>query len=838
MSTSPSAPCRWGLILALACSSAAALIFEIALTRIFAVTQFYHFAFMAVSLALLGYGASGSILTIFAALAQPRRWAIFAFAQSLATLGAYLLSNALPFDSYSIAWDARQVVYLALSYFALVAPFFFAGLVMGAVLASGQRDSAERAPTPAVSGMGAAPASIRHGAARPRIRSHHAYAANLIGSGAGCLLALAGLSWWGGVGAIVFAALIAMLSALGFQLAADRRSISFTAITLAAIALFTFWVFQPPDRFELRLSPYKDLSAALRYPGAQIVSTRWNASSRVDHVQSEGIRSLPGLSFTFRGNLTKQDGLTFDGDDLTPIPLIDQAQATFAPYLLMSLPFMLRPGADALILEPRGGLDVFLARLNGARSITAVEPNELALEAASAVYDDPRTHVIVDEPRAHVERTSDQFDVIDLALTAPYRPVTSGAYSLAEDYRFTVEAFEQYLARLKPNGIFASLRWLQSPPSEETRLIALAAEAVRRGGADPAQAIVALRGYSTVLLLVKRGAFTAAELQTIRSFADTRQFDLITAPDLQPGESNRHNVLPVDHYARLAQQVLADPASVYASYAFDLTPPTDDHPFFTHFFKWSQASEVFATLGLTWQPFGGAGYFVLIVLLIFSAVAALVLIVVPLIVRKSLPSPVNILSFTGEGLGVRVWTLAYFGLLGLGFLCVEIPLIQTFILLVGRPTIAFAVVLFALLIASGLGSLASRRMPWLSGAVGLTILIALYPTLIRALTNAILFTPIELRVIAGALALFPLGFLMGTMLPKGIAYLEDRAPALIPWAWGVNGAASVISAIGSALLALTFGFAFVVACGVVCYGVCALLVNGTKRTSPRLSAFK
>ena len=182
------------------------------------------------------------------------------------------------------------------------------------------------------------------------------------------------------------------------------------------------------------------------------------------------------------------------------------------------------------------------------------------------------------------------------------------------------------------------------------------------------------------------------------------------------------------------------------------------------------------------------------------------------------------------------WTLAYFGLLGIAFLCVEIPLIQYFILLAGRPTIAFAVVLFALLIASGVGSLASRHVPWLSGAITLTILIALYPALIRALTDAILLAPVEVRVIAGALALFPLGFLMGTMFPKGIADLEERAPALIPWAWGINGATSVISAIGSALLALTFGFAFVVACGAACYGVCALLVNGTKRTSPRLRA--
>src|SRR5512139_484452 len=127
MSPPPSVLRRLGPLLAIACSSAAALIFEIALTRIFAVTQFYHFAFMAVSLALLGYGASGSFLAVFPALARRSYWAVFAFAQSIATLGAYLLSNALPFDSYSIAWDGRQVVYLALSYVALVTPFFFAG---------------------------------------------------------------------------------------------------------------------------------------------------------------------------------------------------------------------------------------------------------------------------------------------------------------------------------------------------------------------------------------------------------------------------------------------------------------------------------------------------------------------------------------------------------------------------------------------------------------------------------------------------------------------------------------------------------------------------------------
>ncbi len=859
---------RRAVVLGIACSSAAVLTFEIALTRIFAVAQFYHFAFMTVSLALLGFGASGSALTAFPALGRggPRRWALLAFCQSIGTLAAYALTNALPFDSFSIAWDTRQVVYLTVNYLALAVPFFFGGAVVGSSLSS----------------------------SLSLIPSHRVYAANLVGSSAGCLLALGGLAWFSGVGVIATAALTAMLAALCFEWAAERRSITFGSVQIGSIGLIATWMLHPPDALGLRLSPYKDLSAALRYPGAQVISTHWNASSRVDHVQSAGIRSLPGLSFTFRGDPPPQDGLTFDGDDLSPIPRIDPQRAAFVPYLLISLPFELRPDADALILEPRGGLDVFVALASDARSVVAVEPNELAVEAARrathSVYADPRTQVMLDEPRAYVERSADQFDVIDLALTAPYRPVTSGAYSLAEDYRLTAEAFDRYLSRLKPDGLLAVMRWLQTPSSEEMRMIALAAAAVRRAGGDPVESIAALRGYSTALVLVKRSALTPGELASIRAFAESRRFDLIAAPGLRPEEANRYNVLPDDSYYRIAASLLnaSDPSAVYESYTFDIAPPTDDHPFFSHFFKWSQAPEVWATLGKTWQPFGGAGYFVLVALLALSSLAAIALILAPLgVPHPSTPSPEVKLLTSGEGethssllmtavaerssgdplkgagrpgsilskaegvrskrpdhklapglkhtrLGPRAWTLGYFGLLGLGFLFVEIPLVQQYILLVGRPTTSLAVVLFTLLIASGLGSLSSRRVPWRAGAIALTVAIALYPTLIRALTGAILLAPIEVRMIGGGLVLAPLGFLMGTMFPKGITYLEGRAPEQVPWAWGINGAASVISAVASALLALTFGFSAVIACGAVCYGACSLLVRGTKLTAPRL----
>ncbi|MFQ5966079.1 MAG: hypothetical protein ACE5MI_00540 [Acidimicrobiia bacterium] len=779
-------------------SSAAVLVFEIVLARVFAVTQFYHFAFVTVSLALLGFGASGSVLAAFPRLGRggPKRWAVLAALQAVTTLGAYAVTNALPFDSFSIAWDRRQVVYLVVYYLVLGLPFFFGGAVVGALLSGWDQP-------------------------RPRPPSR-VYGASLVGAGAGCLLAIVGVSWLGAVQMIVLAALCAGAGALAFLWREETRSRGALVITIVTLVLLGILSVSPPDALDLKLSPYKDLSAVLRYPGAETLVTDWNAASRIDLVRSEGIRSLPGLSFTFRGDLPPQDGVTFDGDDLSPIPKLSPDEADFVPYLLNSLPFLLREGGETLILEPRGGLDVLIAVRAGSRSVVAVEPNELAVEAAmvsGAVYDAPQVAVVFDDPRAYVERTDRTYDVIDLALTAPYRPVTSGAYSLAEDYDLTVEAFESYLARLRPGGLFTAMRWLQTPPSEEMRLLSLSAEALRRIGANPTGSIIGVRGYASAMVMVKPDGFSDEELAAVRSFVDERRFDLFAAPGLLSGESNRYNQLPTDDYYQLARTLLtaSDPSSLYDAYAFDISPPTDDHPFFGHFFKWSQASDVWAQLGRTWQPFGGAGYFVLLALLILAAVVAVVLILAPLAVRFRMRHHAS--------RRVRWWTVGYFGLLGIGFLFVEIPIFQQYILLLGRPVLSLAVVLFVLLVAAGLGSLASDRIAWRPAAVVLTVALILYPWLLRQLTERVLPGPLWARIVAGGLALIPLGFLMGTMLPHGLSYLRERWAPLVPWAWGINGAASVISAAAAALLALTFGFSVVVTLGAVCYGFCALLAR-------------
>jgi hypothetical protein len=768
---------------------------EVVLTRVFAVAQFHHFAFVAVSLALLGFGAAGSFLFVWPQLGRggPGRWATLAALQAAAVVGSYLTVNWIPFDSFTVAWDRRQILYLAVVYLALTTPFFFAGALMTVLLSGWDQ------PT--------------------RVPSSRVYAASLLGAGLGAPLVLVAIDLVGGEGAMLVTAGMAALAVPLLLLAGARSFEGLPAVVVLTVVVVGL-VVAGPDRVELRLSPYKELSAALRYPDSSVISTGWTSASRVDHVESEGIRSLPGLSLTYRGIPEPQQGITVDGDDLSPVPLVAATDADFVAYLLDSLPYRLRPGADVAVLDSGGGLAVTTALGSGASRVVAVEPDALVAEAAavSPGYLDPAVEVVVSEPRTFVERESVSFDVVHLALDAPFRPVTSGAYSLAEDYGLTLEAVSAYVDTLRPGGVLAIGRWLQVPPSEGMRTIALAGEVIRSRGGDPADSVIALRSFSNLLVLVAPEGFASEDLDTIAAFAEELRFDLVAFPGLEAAGANRYNLLPEDDYFRLASGLLAEstPAELYETYSFDITPPHDDHPFFHHFFTFEQTEEVLATVGRTWQPFGGAGYFVLVALLLLSILAAGVLILGPLAFRaKRTP-----------GMG---WTIGYFGLLGLAFLLVEIPIFQRYILLLGRPTTALAVVLAAILVSSGMGSLFSDRMSWMGIALALTVVAALQPWLVGVVIEMSLGGPLWIRAAAAALSVAPIGFLMGIMFPNGLAHLEGSRPRLVPWAWGINGAASVISAIAAALLALSWGFAVVIWVGAACYGGATLLAVGKSR---------
>ena len=781
------------IYLGLALLSAAALAFEITLTRLFSITQWYHFAFLAVSVALLGYGASGTALSLVPRWAKPptaRRASTLAALFAISVLGAYLSLNHLPFDSYRIAWERIQVLYLVLYYLALTVPFFCAGLVTSLLLTA-------------------------HPDRAPRL-----YAANLLGSALGGLVPVLALPLVG-EGTVLVIAALGLLAALIFRLRASTPRWQ-PVLPLASCFLLLVLAWHPPPMFHLRLSPYKALSQVLRFPDAEVIWQRWNAFSRVDRVSSSAIRSAPGLSLSYPGEMPAEDGLFVDGDDLSPVVRAADGQ-NFTGFLPVALPYQLRRGGRALVLEPRGGLDVWVALSQGAAAVMAVESNPLLVKAVGNVYEDsrmqavhgqlyPRVQVVVEEGRSYACRSAETFDVVHLALSDGYRPVTSGAYSLGERYDLTVEAFEDYLARLRPGGLLVVERWLQLPPSETLRAGAAVVEALRRAGVEePAAQLVVVRGWQVGLILVKNGAFTPDELAAVHAFCRAQSLDLVALPGLTEAEVNHYNVLDEPVYYRAFRQLLADPEALYAAQPYDVCPPSDNRPFFFHFFKWRQTTTVLQQLGKTWQPWGGSGYFVLVALLGVAVVTSGVLILLPQISAKEDERQPRALKES------RGRVLAYFGCLGLGFLFVEIPLLQRFILFLGQPIYAFTAVVAAILLFSGLGSLAAPRLSRHWTLLLLVAAILIYPLGLPPLLRALLGAPLAARLLVTMLSLAPLGFLMGMPFPHGLAWMRERAPGLVPWAWAVNGCTSVLASVLAAMIALSVGFSWVLVTAALVY---------------------
>ena len=806
--------------------AAAALLLETTLTRLLAVAQYYHFAFLVISLALLGFGASGSILMLWPGLVGDQAsgekrtdridyllgWCGIAFALSVGV--AYIVVNLLPFDSYSIAWDRRQILYFVVYYLVLALPFVCAGLGIGGALAASQG------------------------------YSHLIYASNLLGSAMGVLLA-PGILWLAGVpGGIALSGLVGLLAAWANK---SRKGLVISGgLVIATLCLLValFWLSSTnlvgKSPLGLTVSPYKGLAYARRVPGSESLFGRWNAISRVDVIAGSSSRQLPGLSYMYADIPPEQFGLSLDAEALQPITLVKPEDFTAAAYLPEALAFELLPQALVLVVEPAGGLGVLQALAGGANQVTAVFSDPLVARAVSVTageldpYIKPAVQVRFQNPRAFFRQDRQAYDLVFLPLTDAYRPVTSGAYSLSEAYLFTVQSMADILKRLTPSGMLVVSRWLQTPPSEETRLFTTLVEALEANGvSDPRQALVAYRGVQTLTSLVQPHGWSKVELDKVKTFTESRRFDLVWMPGITPEETNRFNRLPESSYFTLLKDffLATDRKAFYKAYPYAITPQTDNQPFFFHFFTWKQTPELIAAFGHTWQPFGGSGYFVLLAMLGLVVLLSSVLILVPLNIdfwRKNTPHDHHLARESNET--NRVGVLVYFGSIGLGYLFVEIPLIQRWILIFGNPTYAFTVVVLVLLAFSSLGSLLSkyvwRQRRWLLGGL---ILIALATAWVVArYSGYMLALPEGLRAVLAALSLAPLAILMGMPYPFGMAWIERKAGRLIPWAWAVNGCASVVASILAALFALSYGFTLVLLMGAGAYALALIVLPGER----------
>lgn len=767
-------------------SSWASLAFEVLLTRLYSIAVSYHFAAMIISIAMFGIALSGVLLSIFPKLGNPKNIGTYSMALGIAIPVSFLLVNHFPFDPVRLAWEKTEILRIGCHYLFLAVPFLFTGLAIASAFASWSS------------------------------RSGLIYGADLLGAATGSvgILALTSLT---SPERGIFLLAAAMLAALGILPGAPRRMV---ALVLAGASLALFHL--QPQFTRLKLSPYKGLEAALRYPGATHLDTFNSPAARIDTFRSPAARFAPGLSLKYLEALPRQTGIAVDGGDITAhTDASDPSMLQFLSFLPAALPYEAGINGRVLVLDPGGGLHLLLARHYGAVEVIGMESNPLLARVCRQLSGfSPFRHdirVLTGTGRTWLAGEDEAFDLIDIPLQGAS---PSAAFGMAEDYRLTVEAFRDYLSHLRPDGALCVNLFLAPPPRMELRILATAATALEELGVrDASRHVAAVRSWGSMSILVKRSPLNGSEVKRIRRFARDRWFDPAALPGLAPGESNVFVRLPSDGYYRSFAAILSSSGrEVFTEhYLFDIRPVRDDAPFFNHFLRLGNIGETYRVTGGKWQFFLEEGYLFPAMLLQAGALGSL-LILVPVAARRRAGTAA---AQTEPARQSRVqdqhacsslpcrWLLPYFALIGIGFMFAEIVLVQKLILPLGNATYALAAVLASLLAGSGAGSILGQRYPVLQRPVTLAaiaLLIIIYGSLLQHAPSLMAPLSPAVRFAVVSAVLLPLGLPMGIPFPAGMKRLGERDPSLIPWAWVINGSFSVMAPLMALMLALVTGF--------------------------------
>lgn len=768
-------------------TSAATLCLEISLTRFFSISQQYHFAFLVVSIAFLGYGSAGAVLSVSKKLSSKKKENILSSAAlffSASILISFLLCNAVPFDMAKLSWSRTHVLYLVFYYVLLSIPFFFAGIIISFAITQ----------TPAL--------------------VSRIYFFDLLGAGTGSLLSLFIFLPRGDKGAFPILSFIVLIAALLFS-PTRAWKIRFPIFLLLGVEIALF--IRAPSWMAFRISEFKALPISLRYPKARVLRTRWNALSRLDIVDSPAVRFAPGLSLLYDQTLPSQLGLCIDGGKLCAVTQVEKPQAgslRFLSFIPSSLPYFLLDKPRVLVLEPNGGLDVLAARYFGASTIKIVENNPLIIDTMEGelsvfsghLYQMENVHTTASTSRVALKKEKERYDLIVFTLPGVFEASGTGLYGLGENYLFTEESFLESLDRLTDAGMISMTLYLLPPPRQEIRLLATWIESLEKITDHPDHHLMALRTWGTISYFVKKTPFGAEDINRLKEFSERCLFDLVQYPGISPEETNIHNRFKEPLYYNLTQKLLSvrERKELYTDYLFHIEPVSDDRPFFSNFFKLSKIKSTFAALGKNWLPFIQGEYLVPLIFIQAIFVAAIFILAPVFFFNKKEFRPKSSLLRKVFG---------YFGLIGMGFMFVEITLIQKFILFLGHPLYSIAVIVFTLLFSSGLGSLASKKA--LGQRPGKTLkwplwltacFIFIYSLALPHIFDSFIHLDLFPKLLGVLLLVFPLGFLMGFPFPTGIRLLEGKERGIIPWAWAVNAFSSVISPVLALMMAFWGGY--------------------------------
>jgi len=851
---------HFGVYLGIGLVAASVLVLQIALTRVFAIMMWHHLTYMAVSVAMLGFGAAGSWLTARGEGAEAGDDALdgslvtWAIAFGVSVVIVFFVVTRIPIDTLALWREKLNLVWLAVIYLVVIVPFGLGGLVIGRLLTH----------------------AVRH--------VNALYFSDLLGSAAGGVVCVVWLAVGGPGSAALGAAAMGLAGASALAWALDPRALRLAVPGLVAALGLSIALGSGALVWSIPFAPGKELA---RMPAGTEIVRIASAAAEVE-VGPTG-KKLPGIGGNFgdldrrriEGREVGQDGtaptmLYRGAADVGSFAFLDDTQAATA-YIARKSRGAEPP--EVLVIGVGGGVDVMVALFNGARHVTAVEFNPAMIEMVTERFDDylgglfrPGAHAYSDrielvnaEGRAWVRSHDDRYDVIQMSGVDSFTALSTGAYTLAESYLYTREAIQDFHAHLNEGGIINYSRFFMHHPKrprETLRLAYIAVDALRAAGVeDPASHVLVFKGKNWASTLIRKGAFTAVEVEGLRAFAAAEGFhgivfDPLWSPGtpLPPPTSDR--AAAPGPGVREAQVVFGallrgtpeEQRDFETRYEYDVSVSTDDTPFFFNYYKYSgllpggqpeldpaefEAHEPAQLLALLatdpYHPDFPVGHMVLLASLAQIALFAAVAILLPLrsLDRRGLASP------------HRGAVFVYFAALGTGFMFMEIVLMQKMVLFLGHPTYSLSVVLTSLLGFAGLGSLAAGRIEAVEASVlrrlGTLILVVFafewFAT--SYLLPLALGAPILVRGGLTVAVIAPLGFVLGMPFPLGLRLLESRAPTLIPWAWAINGFLSVLASTLCILLAMAIGISAVIALAAVIYAVGFLaLVRGVAETDP------
>ncbi len=760
-------------------SSFSTLAFEIALLRVFTISLWYHFAFMIISIAMLGISASGTFLSIFPSLKDFNKIPIYSIMLGLAISISFIILNNILFDPVKLLWDWKELLYLGVYYFFLSLPFFFTGLIIVTALS------------------------------KLSSKSGLLYCADLIGAGFGTLVILILLTYLSPEKTIFILSNIALTSTILISNGKQRQ------LTLLLISINFYFLFSMPGITKLKMSPYKGLELALKHPESIHLKTYYNAYSRIDIFKSSMIRFAPGLSLTYLNELPEQLGLSIDGSGLNAITSAKNLKSlSFLEFLPAYLPYKIIKKDDVLILDPKGGLHILIAKTSEAKNIYTVESYKLLMNIIRNEYRDFSGNLYTSNSfpgigRSWIKSQNKMFDLIDIPLTGahPYTP-----FGIGEDFRFTVEAFIDYIEKLKPEGIISINLFIIPPPRVEFRIISTVTSAFKELGINnPDKHIVAIRSWGTITILVKKSEFTEKELNLIKKFIKDKKFDFIYYPGIKEEETNIYIKMPTNEYYNAFKSLLnvETKNNFINGYIFDITPIYDDKPFFNYYLKLSNLKEIYTIMGKKWEFFIEEGLILPALLIQVLIIGILIMIIPSFTITKNYKITIK-----------ESKKLLYFVFLGIGFMFIEIPLIQKAILPLENPSFAFTTIVSSILFSSGVGSYLSYRYNFFNRPI-VNLVISIIAILVYFLINITIENITHLDITKRIIILFILsmtmGLFMGIPFPLGIKKVGSIDSFLVTWAWAINGTFSVLSPILAMMIALLFGYQIVVWLGAIAY---------------------